>query len=86
MPVDKFSDAFTPAMRLSRKPVNNASREFVEALKKRPDLFFVVEFSIEHKGALGKKTEMLGVKIVTVGGKDQIREFLWRKEDRPENT
>lgn len=75
-PVEKFSDSFTPAMRLSRKPVNNASAEFVTGLRNRPDLFHLTEFTIEHKGALGKKTEMPGVKIEIIGDKEQIREFL----------
>lgn len=76
MPIDKFSDSFTPAMRLSRKPVNNASVEFVERFKKRQDLFLVTEFVIEYKGALGKKTKMPGAKIEVIGSKDKIKDFL----------
>ncbi|MEA1962861.1 MAG: hypothetical protein U9M94_01325 [Patescibacteria group bacterium] len=79
-PVEKFSDAFTPSMRLSRKPVNNASAEFVASLKERPDLFTLTGFTIEHKGALGKKTEMPGVKIEIVGDKDQVKEYLESKK------
>lgn len=75
-PIYKFSDSFTPSMRLSRQPVNNASREFVEKLKGRPDLFSVAEFTIEHKTALGKKTEMPGAKIEIIGDKDKIKEFF----------
>lgn len=75
-PIKKFNDAFTPAMRLSRKPVNNASAEFVESLKDRPDLFVLTEFTIEHKGAFGRKTEMPGVKIEVIGDKYQVKEFL----------
>jgi hypothetical protein len=79
-PVEKFSDAFTPAMRLSRKPVNNASAEFVASLQKRPDLFTLTEFTIEHKGALGKKNEMPGVKIEVVGNKEEVKDFLKLKK------
>jgi len=75
-PIQKFSDAFTPAMRLSRKPVNNTSANYIEKLKTRPDLFTLTEFTIEHKGALGKKTKMPGVKIEVVGDKKQIKKFL----------
>jgi hypothetical protein len=78
-PIGKFSDAFTPAMRLSRKPVSNASMEFIAGLKERPDLFVLTEFTIEHKGALGRKKEMPGIKIEIIGDKNQIREFLKSK-------
>ena len=80
MPIEKFSDAFTPAMRLSRKPVNNSSVEFVASLKDRPDLFTLTEFTIEHKGALGQKTEMPGVKIEIIGNKEEVKEFLRLKK------
>jgi len=76
MPVNGFADYFTPAMRLSRKPVNDASVKFVQRLKQRPDLFAVTEFTVEAKDYFGRKTQRPGVKIGLVGDRDQVREFL----------
>jgi hypothetical protein len=79
-PIDKFSDSFSPSMRLSRKSVNEASVEFISKLGQRPDLFELVQFSIEKKknkmSPVGKKSEMPGVNIRIIGGKKQIKDFL----------
>lgn len=79
-PVDGFSDSFTPSMRLSRKPVNNASVEYIKRLEARPDLFVVKEFTIKQKGAMGQERKLPGVKIEVVGGKEQIKAFLKSKK------
>jgi hypothetical protein len=79
-PVDKFGDSFGPSMRLSRKPVNEASVEFINRLGQRPDLFELAHFSVEkQKNKMspgGKKSEMTGVTIKIIGDKNQVEEFL----------
>lgn len=75
-PTEKCSDAFTPAMRLSRKPVNNASSEFISKLRKRPDLFSLTEFSIDHEGVFGKTTKMPGITIKVIGTREEVENFI----------
>ena len=77
LPVLGFSDALTPAMRLNRIPTNNASKEMVEKIKSRPDLFEVKEFqSPEIRSFFGKKNKMQGVNIKVIGKQSEIDEFL----------
>lgn len=76
MPISKSSDALSPSMRLSRKPVSNASAAFIERLKSRPDLFFVTDFSTSHKDMFGRDTPIPGANIKVIGDEDQVSEFL----------
>lgn len=79
MPIDRFSDALTPAMRLTRKPVNIASLQCVEVLRRRPDLFEIEDTEIEHKSGMGKKTTKRGVNIRTIGNIDEVRAYVMQE-------
>jgi hypothetical protein len=76
MPIDGFSDAFSPSMRLTRRPVSNASLHTIERMAARTDLFQIEGFTRTHRGPLGQKTEMHGVEIRIIGDANAREQFF----------
>lgn len=75
-PIDRASDAFTPSMRLTRKGIAEESTRTIDAIKSRPDLFEVADFKVPSKSGLGRKTEIVGVKIKRIGNQEEVNRYL----------
>ena len=65
-PTEGFANAFTPAMRLTRKAVSEASKNYIQALRAKPDLFEVETFEQID----GKKT-VKGAAIKVIGSPEK---------------